>query len=238
MRVAGPGRRPRRRHRRLAPARGRPRGHGGRPPAGGRASRPALPTPGWWRPAMRSPGRRRAPPGHAEVAVPARSAAALPALRRSRVLALVAAFLAQCTTARAHANTRIKHRLCRYAEQILHDLIADDRHRVRSGAAWSAVRAPHPGTLERGVANMRIMQEGGHEIEVVDRDRAAAIDPALAPSKEQDRRRDLLPDRRQRRCLQVHPGACRAVRRARRPLPVRDHRAAARGRTATGSSGW
>ena len=30
---------------------------------------------------------------------------------------------------------------------------------------------------------MRIMQEGGHAIEVVDRDRAAAIDPALAPSK-------------------------------------------------------
>ena len=38
-------------------------------------------------------------------------------------------------------------------------------------------------SLERGVANMRIMEEGGQAIEVVDRDRAAAIDPALAPSK-------------------------------------------------------
>jgi D-amino-acid dehydrogenase len=92
-------------------------------------------------------------------------------------------FLRQCTTERAHANTRIKHRLCRYAEQVLHDLIA------RTGIACDQERRGllyvhrTQRSLERGVANMRIMVEGGHEIEVVDRDRAAAIDPALAPSK-------------------------------------------------------
>jgi D-amino-acid dehydrogenase len=92
-------------------------------------------------------------------------------------------FLRQCTTERAHANTRIKHRLCRYAEQVLHDLIA------RTGIACDQERRGllyvhrTQQSLERGVANMRIMAEGGHEIEVVDRDRAAAIDPALAPSK-------------------------------------------------------
>jgi D-amino-acid dehydrogenase len=92
-------------------------------------------------------------------------------------------FLRQCTTERAHANTRIKHRLCRYAEQVLHDLIA------RTGIACDQQRRGllyvhrTQESLERGVANMRIMAEGGHEIEVVDRDRAAAIDPALAPSK-------------------------------------------------------
>ena len=92
-------------------------------------------------------------------------------------------FLGQCTTERAHANTRIKHRLCRYAEQVLHDLI------TTTGIACDQQRRGllyvhrSQESLERGVANMRIMQEGDHEIEVVDRDRAAAIDPALAPSK-------------------------------------------------------
>ena len=92
-------------------------------------------------------------------------------------------FLRECTTERAHANTRIKHRLCRYAEQVLHDLIA------RTGIACDQERRGllyvhrTQESLERGIVNMRIMEDGGHEIEVVDRDRAAAIDPALAPSK-------------------------------------------------------
>ena len=92
-------------------------------------------------------------------------------------------FLGQCTTARAHANTRIKHRLCRYAEQVLHDLIASTGiacDQERRGLLY-VHRSQE--SLERGVANMRIMEEGGQAIEVVDRDRAAAIDPALAPSK-------------------------------------------------------
>jgi D-amino-acid dehydrogenase len=92
-------------------------------------------------------------------------------------------FLGQCTTERAHANTRIKHRLCRYAEEVLHDLIATTGiacDQERRGLLY--VHRTQE-SLERGVANMRIMQEGGQEIEVVDRDRAAAIDPALAPSK-------------------------------------------------------
>jgi D-amino-acid dehydrogenase len=92
-------------------------------------------------------------------------------------------FLGQCTTERAHANTRIKHRLCRYSEQILHDLIA--RTAIACDQERHGLLYVHrtQKSLERGIANMRIMQEGGHEIEVVDRDRAAAIDPALAPSK-------------------------------------------------------
>lgn len=92
-------------------------------------------------------------------------------------------FLGQCTTARAHANTRIKHRLCRYAQQALREVVA------ATGIAYDGSRGGllylhrTQRSLERGIANMRIMVEGGHDIEVVDRDRAAAIDPALAPSK-------------------------------------------------------
>jgi FAD dependent oxidoreductase len=38
--------------------------------------------------------------------------------------------------------------------------------------------------LDRGAANMQILKEAGQEFEVVDRERAAAIDPALAASKD------------------------------------------------------
>jgi D-amino-acid dehydrogenase len=92
-------------------------------------------------------------------------------------------FLGQCTTARAHANTRIKHRLCRYAQQALQEVVAAtgiEYDRSRGGLLYLHRTQQ---SLEQGVANMRIMAEGGHDIEVVDRDRAVAIEPALAPSK-------------------------------------------------------
>jgi D-amino-acid dehydrogenase len=92
-------------------------------------------------------------------------------------------FLGQCTTERAHANTRIKHRLCRYSEQILHDLIAETG--IACDQARGGLLYVHrtQESFERGIVNMRLMQDGGQEIEVVDRDRAALIDPALAPNK-------------------------------------------------------
>jgi D-amino-acid dehydrogenase len=92
-------------------------------------------------------------------------------------------FLGQCTTARAHANTRIKHRLCRYAQQALQALIA--KHGIDCDQAQKGLLYVHrtQESLERGIANMRIMQEGGQEIEVVDRERAALIDPALAANR-------------------------------------------------------
>jgi D-amino-acid dehydrogenase len=92
-------------------------------------------------------------------------------------------FLRQCTTERAHANTRIKHRLCRYAQQALQEVIAATGIQYDGSRGGLLYLHRTQQSLEHGVANMRIMAEGGHEIEVVDRDRATAIDPALTPSK-------------------------------------------------------
>ena len=133
------------------------------------------------------------------------------------------AFLRQCTEARARANTRIKHRLCGYAQQVLQQVVA------ATGVEYDGMRGGilylhrTPETLERGIANLRILADAGQPMEVVDRERAAAIDPALASDQGQDRRRDLLPDRRERRCRQVLARARRGVRRARRELPVSHH---------------
>lgn len=92
-------------------------------------------------------------------------------------------FLGQCTTPRAHANTRIKHRLCRYAQDALQDVLAETG--IACDFETKGLLYVHRSqrSLDRGIATMRLMQEGGQEIEFVDRERAAAIDPALAPNK-------------------------------------------------------
>ncbi len=93
-------------------------------------------------------------------------------------------FLAQCTSARARRNTKIKHRLCRYAQAALQDLVE------RTGIAYDGERRGvlylhrSQATLDRGAANMQILREAGQELEVIDRERAAEIDPALAPAKD------------------------------------------------------
>jgi D-amino-acid dehydrogenase len=93
-------------------------------------------------------------------------------------------FLAQCTSERARRNTRIKHRLCRYAQQALQDLA--DRTRIDYDRERRGVLYLHrsQASLDRGIANMQILREAGQELEVVDRERAVALDPALAPSRD------------------------------------------------------
>jgi len=92
-------------------------------------------------------------------------------------------FLGQCTTERAHANTRIKHRLCRYAQDALQDVLASTG--IPCDFATEGLLYVHrtQRSLDHGVATMQLMKEGGQEIEVVDRERAVAIDPALKATR-------------------------------------------------------
>jgi D-amino-acid dehydrogenase len=94
------------------------------------------------------------------------------------------AFLRQCTAARARRNTLITHRLCRYAQQALQQLVADTGIEYDGSRVGILYLYRTAATLERGVANSRILADAGQELEVVDRERAAAIDPALAPTKD------------------------------------------------------
>jgi D-amino-acid dehydrogenase len=94
------------------------------------------------------------------------------------------AFLRQCTAAQAQRNARVMHRLCRYAQQALQQLVADTGVEYDGSRVGVLYLYRTAATLERGVANARILAEAGQELEVVDRERAAAIDPALAPTKD------------------------------------------------------
>lgn len=93
-------------------------------------------------------------------------------------------FLRQCTAERARINTLRKHKLCLYSQAALRHLVADTgvTYDGRTGGLLYLYRTT--ASFERGAANMRILADDGQDIEVVDRERAATIDPALAPVKD------------------------------------------------------
>ncbi len=93
-------------------------------------------------------------------------------------------FLRECTAEKARINTQRKHRLCRYAQAALQDVVARtaiDYDGESKGLLYLHRKAS---SFERGVRNMQILMDGGQDLEIVDRDRAAEIDPALAPTKD------------------------------------------------------
>jgi D-amino-acid dehydrogenase len=94
-----------------------------------------------------------------------------------------AKFLAQCTEARSRRNTLIKHRLCLYAQRRLQEVAGSTgiAYDAASGGLLYLYRTQE--SLDRGARTLQILKEDGQELEVVDRDRAAELDPALAPSK-------------------------------------------------------
>jgi D-amino-acid dehydrogenase len=94
------------------------------------------------------------------------------------------AFLRQCTEARARYNSRIKHRLCGYSQRLLQEVVADTGVEYDGSRVGILYLYRSEATLERGVANLRILADAGQEMEVIDRERVAEIDPALAPTKD------------------------------------------------------
>jgi len=93
-------------------------------------------------------------------------------------------FLRECTAEKARINTERKHRLCRYAQLALQDVAG------RTGIDFDGERKGllylyrKPESFDLGVANMQILMNAGQDLDVIDRDRAAEIDPALEPTKE------------------------------------------------------
>jgi len=93
-------------------------------------------------------------------------------------------FLRQCTAARARVNTLRKHALCIYSQRLFRELVEEtgvDYDGCTGGLLYMYRTA---GTLERGIANMRILAEDGQEQEIVDPDRIAEIDPSLSSARD------------------------------------------------------
>ncbi|CAO3356554.1 D-amino acid dehydrogenase [Azospirillum melinis] len=93
-------------------------------------------------------------------------------------------FLGNCRSDRVAVNTARKVRLSLYSQDMLHQVVED------TGVAFDGAKGGllylyrSPAAFDAGVAKMRILTDNGLPLEVVDRDRAAAIDPALLPTKD------------------------------------------------------
>ncbi len=92
-------------------------------------------------------------------------------------------FLRQCTEERARINTIRKLRLCVYSVQCLDQVVEE------TGVEYDGLRKGNlylyrsQQSFDRGVAHMGILQDQGLELEVLDRDAVAAIEPVLANVK-------------------------------------------------------
>ena len=93
-------------------------------------------------------------------------------------------FLLQCTEARARANTLRKLRICLYSVERLQEVVAD------TGVAYDGLTKGNlylyrsQKTFDGGAAHSQILQDHGLEMQVVDRDRLAELEPALDPVKD------------------------------------------------------
>lgn len=93
-------------------------------------------------------------------------------------------FWGECTAERAARNTVRKVKLCNYSLSVFHDTVA------RSGVAYDGRTGGllylyrSEAALAAAAAKSRILSENGCRIETLDRDGAAARDPALAAVKD------------------------------------------------------
>jgi D-amino-acid dehydrogenase len=93
-------------------------------------------------------------------------------------------FLRQCTGERARINTGRKVQLCLYSQQVLHEILAETGIACDFAAGGLLYLHRKQQALDAAAANMKILTDNGAALRVVDRDEAAALDPALAPVKE------------------------------------------------------
>ncbi len=93
-------------------------------------------------------------------------------------------FLAQCTEARARANTVRKASLCRYAMECLHEVVAETGVEYDALARGNLYLYRSAKSFAAGVEHMGILRELGLELNVLEGEAITAVDPALGPALE------------------------------------------------------
>ncbi len=93
-------------------------------------------------------------------------------------------FLRQCTSARAAINTANKSRLCRYSQDVLHQVVDStgiDYDGYRKGILYLHRTVE---SLERATQDAKPLIEAGQRLDVLDQDQVLRIEPALAYGNE------------------------------------------------------
>jgi D-amino-acid dehydrogenase len=93
-------------------------------------------------------------------------------------------FLMECTDAKARRNTLLKHRLAAYSQRVLSEVVAEeavDYDRNQRGILYFYRDSA---AFEKGVAHMKLLEEDGQQIRLLDREGVVALDPSLAAAKD------------------------------------------------------
>jgi D-amino-acid dehydrogenase len=93
-------------------------------------------------------------------------------------------FLMQCTAARARLNTLLKHRLAVYSQSVLNDVVARESIEYDRSQRGILYLYRSQEALDRGIAQMRLLEEDGQVIDVLDRDGVVRLDPSLGPARD------------------------------------------------------
>jgi D-amino-acid dehydrogenase len=89
-------------------------------------------------------------------------------------------FLRNCTAARARRNTLRKLALCVYSQERLHEILGATNVAYDGISKGLLYLYRDPAAFEAGVDHMKLLQEGGQRIEVLDASACIAKEPALA----------------------------------------------------------
>lgn len=94
-------------------------------------------------------------------------------------------FLMQCTSEKAIRNTKRKHRIATYSQKVLEEITAETQLDYDAGRTGLLYFHRSEQTLERGIANMKLLRDLGQKQQILDREGIARLDPALEPVKDQ-----------------------------------------------------
>ncbi len=89
-------------------------------------------------------------------------------------------FLMQCTADKSRRNTLLKHRLAAYSQSVLHEVIAEETVDYDRNDRGIVYFHRSQEALDRGIANMKLLEGDGQVIKVLDRAGVVALDPGLA----------------------------------------------------------
>jgi D-amino-acid dehydrogenase len=93
-------------------------------------------------------------------------------------------FLMECTAEKARRNTLLKHRLATYSQTVLKEVIAEETIDYDRNDRGIIYFHRSQEALDRGVANMKLLEGDGQVIKVLDRAGVVALDPGLASAGE------------------------------------------------------
>jgi len=93
-------------------------------------------------------------------------------------------FLRECTSSRSEANTLASFRLCLYSQELLHEIVREER--IDYGPVARGVLYVHRSReeLERGFERSRVLRELGREQRILDPDACIELEPGLAGARD------------------------------------------------------